>query len=104
MSQFVVYANADAASRKSIPFWLNVQSELIDTTDSRVVIPLVTPAQAGIIIRRLMPEILVAGKRMVMDTAQITNVTMQMLGKPVANLSQDRLVIIDAIDMLLHGI
>ena len=104
MSQFVVYANADVASRKSIPFWLNVQSDLIETADSRVVVPMVTPGQAGIIIKRLMPELIVAGKHMVMDTAQITNVTMQMLGKSVADLSHDRLVIIDALDMLTHGI
>ncbi|HRO26843.1 MAG TPA: CcdB family protein [Luteimonas sp.] len=104
MTQFVVYANADAASRKSIPSWLNVQSDLIETADSRVVIPMVTPERAGSIIQRLMPELVVAGKRMVMDTAQITNVPLQMLGKPVADLSDDRLVIIDAIDMLTHGI
>ena len=104
MSQFVVYANADAASRNSIPSWLNVQSDLIETADSRVVVPIVTPEQAGSIIKRLMPELEVAGKRMVMDTAQITNVPLQMLGKQVADLSHERLVIIDAIDMLTHGI
>lgn len=104
MSQFVVYANADAASRRSIPSWLNVQSDLIETADSRVVVPIVTPAQAGGVIKRLMPELDVAGKRMVMDTAQITNVPLQMLGKPVADLSHERLVILAAIDMLTHGI
>jgi len=104
VSQFVVYANADATSRKSIPYWLNVQSDLIETADSRVVIPMVTSEHAGGSIKRLMPELTVAGKRMVMDTAQITSVTLQMLGKPVADLSRDRLVIMDAIDMLTHGI
>ena len=104
MSQFVVYANADAASRKSIPCWLNVQSDLIETADSRVAVPMVTPGQVGIIIKRLMPELTVAGKRMVMDTAQITHVPLQMLGKQVADLSHERLAIIDAIDMLTHGI
>ena len=104
MSQFVVYANADAASRKSIPCWLNVQSDLIETADSRVVIPMVTPERAGSIIKRLMPELTVAGKRMVMDTAQVTHVPLQMLGKQIADLSNERLAIIDAIDMLTHGI
>jgi toxin CcdB len=104
VSQFVVYANADAASRKSIPAWLNVQSDLIETADSRVVVPMVTPAQAGSSIQRLMPELAVAGKRMVMDTAQITHVPLQMLGKQLDDLSHERLAIIDAIDMLTHGI
>ena len=51
-----------------------------------------------------MPELAVAGKRMVMDTAQITHVPLQMLGKQLDDLSHERLAIIDAIDMLTHGI
>ena len=104
MSQFVVYANADAASKRQIPFWLNVQSDLIDATGSRVMVPLITLERAGKALARLMPEIPVAGKRMVMDTVQITNVPMQMLGKPVGDLSGERLAILDAIDMLFSGI
>ncbi|MFT4179764.1 MAG: CcdB family protein [Thermomonas sp.] len=103
MSQFVVYANADAASRRSIPYWLNVQSDLIEATDSRVVIPLVASAQVGSVIKRLMPELEVAGKRMVLDTAQITNVPLQMLGKQVVDLSHERFAIVAAIDLLLSG-
>ncbi len=104
MSQFVVYANADAASKRQIPFWLNVQSDLIDATGSRVMVPLITLERAGKALARLMPEFPVAGKRMVMDTVQITNVPMQMLGKPVGDLSGERLAILDAIDMLISGI
>lgn len=104
MSQFVAYANADAASRKAIPCWLNVQSDLIGIAESRVVVPLITPEHAGGAIDRLMPELAVAGKRMVMDTAQITHVPMQMLGKQVADLSHERHAILAAIDMLTHGI
>ena len=104
MSQFVVYANADAASKRQIPFWLNVQSDLIDATGSRVMVPLITLERAGKALARLMPEFPVAGKRMVMDTVQITNVPMQMLGKPVGDLSAERLAILGAIDMLISGI
>ncbi|MBP3984532.1 CcdB family protein [Pseudoxanthomonas helianthi] len=104
MSQFSVYANADAASRRSIPCWLNVQSDLIDSAESRVVVPLIAPEHARMSVSRLMPSLMVAGKRMVMDTAQITNVPMQMLGRQVADLSAERLSIIDALDFLTHGI
>ncbi|MDR2215371.1 MAG: CcdB family protein [Nevskiaceae bacterium] len=104
MRQFIVYANADTASRKLIPCWLNVQSDLIDTAGSRVVAPLITPAQARVPMRHLMPEFTVAGKRLVMDTAQITSVPLQMLGKPLDDLSHERFAIMAAIDMLTHGI
>ena len=104
MSQFCVHANTDAASKRAIPYWLNVQSDLIDIAESRVVVPLIAPQQAGPLVHRLMPLLDVAGKPMVMDTAQITNVPMQMLGKPLADLADDRLLIIEALDFLTHGI
>lgn len=104
MTQFVVYANADAASKRQIPFWLNVQSDLIDATGSRVMVPLITLERAGKALARLMPEFPIAGKRVVMDTVQITNVPLPMLGKPVGDLSGERLAILGAIDMLISGI
>ena len=104
MSQFCVYSNADAASRRAIPCWLNVQSDLIDIAESRVVVPLILPERAGPLLAGLMPTLDVAGKPMVMDTAQITNVPMPMLGKKVADLSADRLAIMGALDFLTHGI
>lgn len=104
MSQFCVHANADAASKRVIPYWLNVQSDLIDIAESRVVVPLIAPQQAGPLIRGLMPALEVAGKRMVMDTAQITNVPIQMLGRQEADLSADRATIVNALDFLTHGI
>lgn len=104
MSQFHAYANADPVSRRTVPCWLNVQSDLIDIAESRVVVPLIKPGQAGPLLSRLMPSLSVAGEQMVMDTAQITNVPLQMLGKQVADLSGDRLLIVDALDFLTHGI
>lgn len=104
MSQFCVHANADAASRRSIPCWLNVQSDMIDIAQSRVVVPLITPERAGPLLAGLMPTLEVAGKPMVMDTAQITNVPMQMLGRQLADLTADRLTILGALDFLTHGI
>lgn len=105
MSQFWAYANADPASRRAVPCWLNVQSDLIDTAESRVVVPLIARAQAGpLLLGGLMPTLDVAGKPMVMDTAQITSVPLQMLGRRVADLSADRLAIIGALDFLTHGI
>jgi len=104
MSQFCVNANADAASRRAIPCWLNVQSDLIDIAESRAVVPLITPGLAGPLLAGLMPTLMVAGKPMVMDTAQITNVPIQMLGRQLADLTADRLAILGALDFLTHGI
>jgi toxin CcdB len=104
VSQFTVYANADAASKKQIPYLLDVQSDLIETANSRVVVPLVDAERAGGVIDRLMPRLLVGGRQVVMDTAQIMGIPVRMLGKPVADLSEERHAIFSAIDMLTHGI
>lgn len=104
MSQFAVYANADAASRRRIPYLLDVQSDLIETAGSRVVIPLIAVEHAGGVIERLMPRLLVGDKRTVMDTAQIMGIPLPMIGKRVADLSHERHAILAAIDMLTHGI
>ncbi|HQX91680.1 MAG TPA: CcdB family protein [Thermomonas sp.] len=104
MSQFTVYANADAASKKWIPYLLDVQSDLIETSGSRVVVPLITSDRAGASIGHLMPTLQVEDKRMVMDTAQIMGIPMRMLGKRVADLSHERLTILAALDMLISGI
>ena len=104
MSQFLVYRNADAASRKQIPYLLDVQSDLIETTGSRVVVPLVTSERAGGVIQRLMPLLPVGDESMVMDTPQIMGIPMRMLGKQVADLSNERITIMSALDMLISGI
>ena len=99
-----IYLNAYFSSRRSIPCWLNVQSDLIDTAESRVVVPLIAPERGRPSVASLMPTLTVAGRPLVMDTAQITNVPMQMLGRRLADLSADRLIIIGALDFLTHGI
>ena len=104
MSQFLVYRNADAASRKHIPYFLDVQSDLIKTTGSRVVVPMITPERAGGVIQRLMPLVPVGDESMVMDTSQIMGIPMRMLGKQVADLSNESATIMSALDMLISGI
>ena len=104
MSQFAAFANADDASRKVIPYWLNVQSDLIAIAGSRVVVPLITCERAGAPLVGLMPEFKVAGKVVVMDTAQITSVPLRMLGRQVSDLSDERPAIMTALDLLISGI
>ena len=41
MAQFDVYRNTNSATRKSIPYVLDVQTDLLDTLATRVVVPLV---------------------------------------------------------------
>lgn len=104
MAQFVVYENGNPASRKRVPCLLDVQSDLIDAMDSRVVVPLVPVALAGRPIGGLMPRLVVLGEPMVMDTAHLAGVSRSVIGKRVEDLSGQRDTIMAALDFLVSGI
>lgn len=104
MAQFIAYANGNPASRRRVPYVLDVQSDLIDTMGSRVMIPLIAPERAGHAIKGLMPRLDIAGEVMVMDTAQIASVPRRVIGMQVADLSDQRPAIMAALDMLISGI
>ncbi len=104
MSQFTAYRNADPASRRVIPCFLDVQSDLIETIGSRVVVPLIPAERAGAAIDGLMPKLTLDDRELVMDSAQIMGVPVRMLGPKVADLSHERATIMAAIDFLISGI
>lgn len=104
MAQFMVYANANPASRKRVPYLLDVQSGLIDALESRVMVPLIAAGTAGHMIGSLMPKFIVAGDPVVMDTSQLAGVSRRVIGKQVHDLSDERQTIMAALDFLISGI
>lgn len=104
MAQFVVYENGNPASRKRIPYLLDVQSDLIEAMDSRVVVPLLRASLAGRPISGLMPRLDVLGELLVMDTGHLAGVPGSVIGKPVEDLGAQRGTIIAALDFLVSGI
>ena len=102
--QFTVHRNADARSRKRVPYLLTVQSDLIESAGTCVVVPLITLERAGTPVSRLMPQLPVGDEMMVMDTLQLAAIPRAALGVAVADLSQQRSTIMAALDMLISGI
>lgn len=104
MAQFIVYANVNPGSRHRVPCLLDVQSDLIDAMDSRVVVPLLMVARAEYVVKRLMPSLIVRGETMVMDTAHLAGVPLRVIGEPLEDLSGERAIILAALDFLVSGI
>jgi len=102
--QFAAHRNADTRSRKRVPYLLIVQSDLIESASTCVVVPLITLERAGTPVSRLMPQLEVGDEMMVMDTLQLAAIPRAALGVPVADLSQQRSTIMAALDMLISGI
>ena len=105
MSQFSVYQNEDKETKKTYPYFLNVQNDLLDELNSRVVIPFSTPgALKHRDAKKLCPIIKINEKEFVLLTHQITTVPESFLKTQVAEAATFRTEIISAIDLLFTGI
>lgn len=105
MAQFTVHRNTNPATEGTVPYLLNVQSDLIEDLGTRVVVPLY-PASAmkGEILRTLTPVFEVDGAQYVMMTPQLAGIPRKSLGATFADLSGKRDQIIAALDLLITGI
>lgn len=105
MPQFTAHKNSNAATRARFPFLLDVQNNLLDELETRVAIPL-APATSmkGKALSRLMPCVKIAGSDHVLLTPQLAGISRKELGAAVADLSDQRDVIMAAMDFLLTGI
>jgi toxin CcdB len=105
MPQFAVHRNPNRATRAAIPLLLDVQSDLLESLNTRVVIPLYIPAavEDGII-GTLTPCIEVDDASYVAVTPELAGIPRTSLGVQVGDLSHRRYDIIAALDLLLTGI
>ena len=105
MSQFTLYRNPDKATANTYPFFVDVQSDLLENLNTRLVIPL-TPVE---LIEKnapshLCPIIHLDEGDFVTLTQQTTSVPTKILIEPTHDLSTFRDEIIAAIDFLITGI
>ena len=104
MAQFDVYFNPNAATRKVIPYLLDVQADLLDKLSTRVVVPLVLAEEMGLAAKYLNPQFKVKGATVVMSTAELAGVSNRSLGDKAASQKNKRDEIIAALDLLFTGI
>jgi toxin CcdB len=104
MAQFDVYLNPNPDTRKSIPYLLDVQTDLLDTLATRVVVPLVLAEEMGLAAKNLNPQFKIKGVAVVMSSAELAGIPNRSLGDKVASLKNKRDEIITALDLLFTGI
>ncbi len=103
MARFDVYVNSNPASRKTMPYLLDIQADLLDNLATRVVVPLVQAAAIGRAAKFLNPQFTVNNEQLVMSTAELAGVPVAILGEKVDNLKEWREEIIAALDFLFSG-
>lgn len=105
MTQFTVYQNKNPLSKKSIPLLLDVQSNLLDSLQTTVVIPLVKfESNKNQTLTQLTPVLDIDGTKYLALTPQLAGISRKELGSAIADASQFRTNIINAMDFLLTGV
>ena len=102
--RFEVCANPGKSAGTSPPL-LNIQSDLLKGLQTRVVIPLAPKDHYSKITvpEDLMPTFTIKGRRYVLETPKLAAVLIAALKERVSSLAQHELVIMSALDRLLHG-
>lgn len=98
MARFDVYANPIARERRATPFFLDVQNDHISGLGTRIIIPLRREADFGARAQRLNPLVLVGDEAVVLDTAALGAVPLNLLKRPLVNLRAQRDDITTALD------
>ena len=104
MTQFTVYRNKSPRSRSAFPFLVDIQSDLLEEMQSRVVIPLTrVAALARKPVARLMPMVQFEGEAYILMTPNLAAISLNDLGSAAGSLSERRDTIVAAVDFLLSG-
>jgi toxin CcdB len=104
MARFDVYPNPGVHAGTT-PYLLDVQSDLLDGLDSRMVIPLRSLdrfAQVKLP-ERLMPVLQIQGKKYLLETPKMGAVPARILKAPVTFLGGEQARITAALDFLFQG-
>lgn len=104
MSQFSVHRNLNPDSAASVPFLLVVQSDLIESLSTCVVVPLYpVSAMKEMAIRTLTPILEIDGEEYVAMTPQLAGIPRKLLGEEVARLPASRPEVMASLDLLITG-
>ena len=104
MARFDVYPNPGQHA-KTTPYLLDVQSDLLDGLDSRMVIPLRVLASFPKVNlpRRLTPVLTIEGADFLLETPKMGAVPRSLLKYPVVSLVDEHSQITAALDFLFQG-
>lgn len=98
MARFNLFDNPDGEG-----YLLDVQSDLLDITRTRVVVPMVPAGRVPRAVSRLHPVFALRGGDHVMATHLIATVPIEVLNQPRGDLAAHQDTITAALDMLFSG-
>jgi toxin CcdB len=104
MPQFDVYTNMNQNTGKTFPYLVDVQSSLLESLETRLVIPLMLKSVfGGKPINNLTPCLTIKNQEYLAITPQMAAIHKNNLGKLVDNFRNERDAIVSSIDFLIIG-
>lgn len=105
MAQFTIYQNKNPLSKKLIPLLLDVQTNLLESLQTTVVVPLIMyETNKDKALNQLTPRLTIEGTDYLMLTPQLAGISRKELGQAIGDAEYARAEIINAMDFLLTGI
>lgn len=104
MAQFDLYRNPNPETNTQIPYLLDLQADLLELLNTRVVAPLHAQASISAPISHLNPVLEIGGNKLVLSTAELAAVSKGMLGEPVGSARNYRDEVIASLDFVFTGI
>ena len=104
MAQFAVYKNKNPRTKSTFPLLVDVQSDLLESLNTRVVVPLTKAA--GFTkkpVSHLTPSVNFDGEAYLLMTPQLAGIPRSELGAEVGALAENHHAILAAVDFLLTG-
>jgi len=105
MAQLIIYQNKNSQSKKEFPLLLDIQTNLLDSLQTTIVVPLKKlESNRDKVLTQLTPILNIEGIDYLMLTPQLAGIQRKELGKTIADISHARVEILNALDFLLTGI
>jgi hypothetical protein len=102
LRQFDVVPNPSLRTRATHPYFVVLQSDLLEDFATRIVAPLIPPAKIKYL-EKLLPQVKVGGKNYVVAIPDLGPIPAKLLKPAVANLETERYRLLAALDLLFTG-
>ncbi|MCR1816607.1 CcdB family protein [Aliarcobacter butzleri] len=100
MAQFDVYKNENDQTNQKVPYLLNIQNDILDSINTRIVIPLVKNKND---FKGLTKEFVIENQKVYLTTSQMGAVHKNELKNKVISLDNQKEEIKNSIDFLIYG-
>ena len=100
MAQFDVYENENELTNQKVPYLLDIQNDILDSINTRVVIPLVKDKND---FKGLTKEFVIENQKVYLTTSQMGAVHKNELKTKITTLTNQKEEIKNSIDFLIYG-